>query len=94
VFYNKTLLLLFMKFCIKSDETTFERRREKKGKMSAKTHSRPYTMVLCPYKIFGKIVPTNPLNPTLIKNTKKTKTPNNNARKKKMVRPPVVESRF
>ena len=26
-----------MKFCIKSDETTFERRREKKGKSLAKT---------------------------------------------------------
>jgi len=46
VFYNKTLLLFFMKFCIKSDETTFERRGEKKGKILAKTHLRPHKMVL------------------------------------------------
>ena len=44
--FNKTLLLLFMKFCIKSDETTFERRGEKKGKILAKTHLRPHKMVL------------------------------------------------
>ena len=35
-----------MKFCIKSDETTFERRGEKKGKILAKTHLRPHKMVL------------------------------------------------
>ena len=48
---------------------------------------------LCPYKIFCKRIPQTThvinrvsqthWNPTLIKNTKKTKTPNNNARKKK-----------
>ena len=51
---------------------------------------------LCPYKKFWQKNTTNPQvngvsqthwNPTLIKNTKKTKTPTNNARKKKMVRP-------
>ena len=37
----------YMKFCIKS-ETTFERRREKKGNILAKTLIiRPYKMVLC-----------------------------------------------
>ena len=42
----------YMKFCIKS-ETTFERRREKKGNILAKTlTTRPYKMVLCPYKKF------------------------------------------
>jgi hypothetical protein len=47
----------YMKFCIKS-ETTFERRREKKGKILAKTLTRPYKMgVLVRTKFFGKRIP-------------------------------------
>ena len=48
-----------MKFCIKS-ETTFERRREKKGKNFWRRHLITYTMVLCPYKKFWQKNTTNP----------------------------------
>ena len=92
-----------MKFCIKS-ETTFERRREKKGKILAKTLTRPYKMgVLVRTKFFGKRIPQKThvinrvsqthWNPTLSQEYKKNKNPYSRARKKKMVRPPV-ESRF
>ena len=95
MFYNKTLLLFFMKFCIKSDETTFERRGEKKGKILAKTHLRPHKMVLCPYKNFGKRIPqthrlTEFLKPTetlLSSRIQKKQKPLIITRAKKMVRP-------
>ena len=69
-----------MKFCIKS-ETTFERRREKKGKISDEdTHVRT-KWCLSRTKNFGKRIPQTHVNrvsqthwnPTLIKNTKKQK---------------------
>jgi hypothetical protein len=94
-----------MKFCIKS-ETTFERRREKKGNILAKTLIiRPYKMVLCPYKKFlakeyhkKPTLVTEFLKPTetllLSSRIQKKQKPLLLTRAQKNVASPVVESRF
>jgi hypothetical protein len=95
----------YMKFCIKS-ETTFERRREKKGNILAKTLIiRPYKMVLCPYKKFlakedhkKPTLVTEFLKPTetllLSSRLQKKQKPLLITRAQKNVASPVVESRF
>jgi hypothetical protein len=95
----------YMKFCIKS-ETTFERRREKKGNILAKTLIiRPYKMVLCPYKKFlakedhkKPTLVTEFLKPTetllLSSRIQKKQKPLLITRAQKNVASPVVESRF
>ena len=85
-----------MKFCIKSETPRWKTKR-KERKMFWRRHSYVRTKwCFVRTKIFGKRIRQTHVNkrvsqthwnPTLIKNTKKTKTPTNNARKKKMVRP-------
>ena len=78
--FNKTLLLLFMKFCIKS-ETTFERRREKKGKISDEDTYVRTKWCLSVQKILAKEYhkPTE----TLSSRIQKKQKPLHNARAKK-----------
>ena len=95
----------YEEFCIKS-ETTFERRREKKGNILAKTLIiRPYKMVLCPYKKFlakedhkKPTLVTEFLKPTetllLSSRIQKKQKPLLLTRAQKNVASPVVESRF
>jgi hypothetical protein len=81
-----------MKFCIKS-ETPLWKKKRKERKKFWRRHSYVRTKwCFVRTKIFGKRIRQTHVNkrvsqthwnPTLIKNTKKTKTPTNNARKKK-----------
>ena len=91
--FNKTLLLLFMKFLYKIWDHFWKKKRKERKKFGEDTYHTSVRTKWCfvRTKIFGKRIPqthvnwvsqTTHWNPTLIKNTKKTKTPTNAQKKK------------